>query len=476
MNRRLLGLAMLVALAAAPLHAQTDWEQQMPPNNLFPRSEFGFSFDLVLGGWVAFGGRDIINNYRSDTLIWNGSNWATIPVTGPSARATQMVYDTARFVHVLYGGTNTGFPGPSDTWEFNGATWSQVVTANSPGPKSEPAMSFDSVANKTVLFSGAGLISIYPPDTWTYDGTNWTNVSPTPAPGGRRRHQMVYDSTRNKHVMFGGESHLLFFYNDTWEYDVALNTWTQVTTANAPSPRRLHAMTFDPIRGVTVLFGGEDMNGNTLGDTWEYDGTNWTQVTTTTTPAPRKGARLASDLVTGDSVMPGGIVGTLATQEIWKYSAIPPALYPGTGADAKIRVATNGTLTNSPTGVYPLTSSDTFALTMVSPLGTLDNAAMALVYSLYPTASPLPGIPLLGAGNPLDVWVDPFNAVVVFDSLAPPTSILVPLLFPGGYTIGPYNVPAGLSGASANLQLFVRDIGANPFNISISDAAVLQFN
>ncbi len=54
-------------------------------------------------------------------------------------------------------------------------------------------------------------------------------------------------------------------------------------------------MAFDSASNQAVLFGGLDVNGNTLGDTWTYSGTTWSQVIPSSAPSarcfPRDGLR-----------------------------------------------------------------------------------------------------------------------------------------------------------------------------------------
>ncbi|MEZ6195840.1 MAG: hypothetical protein R3F20_08935 [Planctomycetota bacterium] len=159
-----------------------------------------------------------------------------------------------------------------------------------------------------------------------------------------------------------------------------------------------------------------------------------------------------------------------------RFSATPP-LFPGNGADCDVEVSINGV---PPTGLaaqgqHDLNFGDSFAFRLSSPGGALDNAGFALIYTPAPTGSLPAPIPLLGAGNPADVWIDPMNAVVVIDTLGPPTSILVPQLVPGGYTFGPFNVPAGLTGISAMVQMFAFAPGFNPVNIGVSNGEELRF-
>jgi hypothetical protein len=77
-------------------------------------------------------------------------------------------------------------------------------------------------------------------------------------------------------VLFGGKS-AAGVLNDTWEWDGL--AWTQQQDTG-PSPRWHHALAFDLVHNLVVLFGGDPGNGNALGDTWSWDGSTWTQITT----------------------------------------------------------------------------------------------------------------------------------------------------------------------------------------------------
>ncbi len=100
---------------------------------------------------------------------------------------------------------------------------------------------------------------------------------------------MAWDSARQRVVLFGGQSGLtqlsMTILSDTWEYDPSTRSWTQRAVTGGPPARVVMAMAYDPVRAVTVLFGG--WTGTTrLADTWEWNGTTWTQ-RVVTGPAPR---------------------------------------------------------------------------------------------------------------------------------------------------------------------------------------------
>ena len=76
-------------------------------------------------------------------------------------------------------------------------------------------MAYDSARGVTVLFGA------FKRETWEWDGANWTQRSPEHKPTNRERHAMAYDSARGVTVMFGGfveDDYSGYNYDDTWEY------------------------------------------------------------------------------------------------------------------------------------------------------------------------------------------------------------------------------------------------------------------
>src|SRR5207253_1198099 len=103
---------------------------------------------------------------------------------------------------------------------------------------------------------------------------------------------------------------------ETWEWNGA--AWTQ-RMVSGPSPRYLHAMTYDAARGVTVLFGGYNIAS---GETWEWNGTAWTQ-RMISGPSARYGHAVAYDTARGVIVLFGGHVGSFpgaANDETWEWN------------------------------------------------------------------------------------------------------------------------------------------------------------
>src|SRR2546423_10864533 len=122
---------------------------------------------------------------------------------------------------------------------------------------------------------------------------DWIELSPNDSPPARSYLAMTYDPVSGKTIAFGGFDGTGYL-NDTWSFDGT--TWTQIATQSAPPARTAAQMTYDSVAQKVVLFGGFD-GTNYLGDTWLWDGSTlqWTQAT----PAHQPTA------VTGPMLFPG---------------------------------------------------------------------------------------------------------------------------------------------------------------------------
>ena len=275
---------------------------------------------------ILFGGFDGAN-YLSDTWEWDGSSWTNItPTTAspPARRDHAMAYDSSRDRIVLFAGADDVDDNEepnrlSDTWEWDGTSWTQMSPPESPPARTAAAMAYDSKRQKIVLFGGSNLT--YQADTWEWDGVSWSDVTPPNGPTFIEAPAMAYDSRREKVVLFSGFGINNDFVAQTWEWDG--NSWTNVTPVNSPSPppREAHKIAFDNIRNKVILFGG--YGRDFLSDTWEWDGTSWTDITAeTNNPSARLGHGLAFNDSRGKIVLFGGNDGTSFHHETWELQ--PP--------------------------------------------------------------------------------------------------------------------------------------------------------
>ena len=310
-------VALLVALFLV------DVATAMPQGGPTPTARYGhcMAYDSAREVVVMFGGNASAvwsANLLSETWEWDGATWTQrVSANAPSPRAHgAMCYDAARGVCVYFGGNVGGQSELAETWEWDGVNWTQRILPAAPPARYSPNMVFDSVRGVAVLFGGWDGGSGFG-DTWEYDGVTWTQVATTgPAPRGT--HSMAFDAARGKTVVFGGWDGSTRF-DDTWEWDGA--SWTLISPAAAPSARDTQGMCYDPTSSRVLLFGGNAPGA--LGDTWEWDGVSWTVASPTISPRSRLWAmgQMVFDAARGEAVLFGGLVPGEVLSDTWKFAA-----------------------------------------------------------------------------------------------------------------------------------------------------------
>lgn len=312
------------------VYIEIEYEDVLPDwaltaiNPEIARMSMSMAYDSDRQVVVMFGGRLSNPPYglAAGTWEYDGTSWTqVVTANAPAARFWHaMAYDSNRQRVVLYGGGNDTATLFSETWEYDGTDWQQSYTLHSPPAMDQIVVAFDSHSNKMVLFGGQSLYGVHN-DTWVYDGFDWsmvvTPVSPPPA----TLTAMVFDSVRNRMILFGsgvvGDPG--FPDTPTWEFDGT--NWTMLNTPTSPSSRWAHTMAYDSTRQRVVLFGGYGPSfpsGTQLNDTWEYDGFDWAQITPTHTPLTREQHGTAYDSARGRVVIFGGI-GESTGDDTWEY-------------------------------------------------------------------------------------------------------------------------------------------------------------
>ncbi len=205
-----------------------------------------------------------------------------------------MTYDSVRDRVVMFGGATTSAvlnasPVKDDTWEWDGIGWNLAATTG-PSARRLAALTFDTAAAVTVLFGGSSTnsdqLTITPlDDTWTWNGTAWTERTPPTVPPARESAAIAYDPIRKRVVMFGGTASYvpLRSLGDTWEWDGT--NWIERTPASSPPARAAATMSYDPGRRRILLAAGRADAGS-LEDAWEWDGMAWTELSPQGSPGP----------------------------------------------------------------------------------------------------------------------------------------------------------------------------------------------
>ncbi len=223
-------------------------------------------------------------------------------------------------------------PAPAVNAADPSSSWVNVTNLSVPTPGSRylPSMVFSPADHGDILFGGYGQEAVSPyayvfyQDTWLLSGTTWTQVvsntsctaSTCPSP---RAGAMIASLGTSGVLLYGGYDYVITFggpvprsHGDTWLF--SHGHWSNITaTAGTAPPARFDAsMAYDSQDNLVLLFGGEEVSGTTLGDTWTFSGGTWTNITATagsytgsTAPEPRAGAAMGAS-PDGHILMYGG--------------------------------------------------------------------------------------------------------------------------------------------------------------------------
>lgn len=303
------------------------------------------AFDQARQRTVLFGG-SYYSNFNTtllgDTWRWDGQAWEAIAGTSPSARMQHaMAYDAARQRVVLFGGLTAVGPTTvsSQTWTWDGATWTQIGNVASPLARAGHAMAYDSARQRVVMFGGVDAQGVEFADTWEWDGINWIPRVSSALPPARVGHAMAYDSVRQVVVLFGGKGANGLTRNDTWKWNGT--DWSAGQPATSPAAREAHAMTFDAARQRILMLAGRasSASGSLFGDCWEWDGSNWSQMLNANLQTPRWGTGMVFDAALQCVAFFGGareVQGTPSyLADTWVLGGTPATALPyGTGCGA----------------------------------------------------------------------------------------------------------------------------------------------
>lgn len=201
--------------------------------------------------------------------------------------------------------------------------WATVNPAHSPAPRYGHAAS-----SHYLMFGGRDDVQAFD-DTWAYgtDGINGDNWIPVPTP--------IHPSARYDHevaalaggmLMFGGRDILGNRLGDTWLLvggwiggppHVWLGGWAQQQSTISPAARTGHAMAYDYLQNVEcVMFGGRTDSGLS-NETWRFSNGQWTKLSPAVSPSAREGHVLVADL--DGWLMYGGTDQNGVSTEAWRF-------------------------------------------------------------------------------------------------------------------------------------------------------------
>lgn len=281
---------------------------------------------LLFGGSMYEDGYTLYNDIWS--YRYESNTWTEIETAGgPSGRFnTPMVYDPDTHRIIVFSGFWAS-ERTADMYSYDIAEnmWARLRPSPMPAARTDTAIVYDEKYGKIIMFSGnIHLNSIYTLDTWAYDvPTNtWEEMSPEITPKGQYGHHFVYDSLNERVLMLGGhwsEGATHGYTDGLWQYDYGSDTWTLLNDGPPLPSRYWHTLSYNTDNGEATVFSGSPGNGEYLEDTWILDTVTetWRQVDSETSPPPRICSTAVYDPLNGVTLIFGGRTQTVYMNDIW---------------------------------------------------------------------------------------------------------------------------------------------------------------
>src|SRR5262245_47192473 len=236
------GLA-IACLLSAPLPAQWVLRGASPAGD-----GVGAVYDEARAVTVAV----VVAGFSLQTWEWEGNAWTRNASAGSPGfdrdHGGVLVYDPfGRRVLAVVG------DGPSDSggwiYQYQGLSWQGIAPAGLHPPGALViAAAFDTARRVVVAH-------LYD-ETWEWNGAAWVRRAAPAAPGRLDYSRLVYDPLLQHTLLVGGETptyvpgYGYLLNNSTWSWDGVL--WTALPAA-FDSPRVLHALTYDALRGQPLV-------------------------------------------------------------------------------------------------------------------------------------------------------------------------------------------------------------------------------
>jgi len=244
----------------------------------------------------------------------------------PARYGAAMVYDAARDVVLLYGGSVSNQQLLGDLWQWDGEDWSQIAMPEpNPGLRTGARMLFNEIDGKVYFYGGmvrgtlGGFFTI--PEMWSWDGQAWTlewsGSGTQNPPRGRANATFVFDTLRQRTIVHGGvfwQGDAIGIMRDLVESNGV--TWSVIDSGGGVGPGYVSATTawFDPQAGDMKLFGTSNF-ANPLGHAfWSWNGTAWSPLPGATPPV-RAGSMFGYDAPNNRLILAGG--GTFSDVWLW---------------------------------------------------------------------------------------------------------------------------------------------------------------
>lgn len=196
-----------------------------PPTRYQPAVATGASHTFLYGGVADTGA------VRNDFWRFDGAVWQPLPA-GPGNRyGARIAVDPLRGEVVLFGGVVGSSP-TDETWVFDGASWQLRQPATRPAPRAFASLGANPPQGTVWLHGGVDANHLTRSDTWSWDGSTWTMLAATGPSAFGDTPSLTYDTGRQLPVLVGRDTHgtqlLLYAWTPTG--------WQAMTLGNVALP------------------------------------------------------------------------------------------------------------------------------------------------------------------------------------------------------------------------------------------------
>ena len=241
--------------------------------------------------WAGVEGQFAVNTgarYNPVTNSWRATSTTNAPVPGGGYTA------------VWTGSEMIVWTGPNGGGKYNPNTNSWTAISNINAPTLQSGHSAVWTGSEMIVWGGTVTCQIffqcgtntggrYNPNT-----DSWTATSTANAPAGRYAHTAVW--TGSEMIVWGGLVDYPFFivFNDGGKYNPSTNSWTAISTTNAPSERTAYTAVWTG--SEMIIWGGNGAGGGNgdwgslnTGGKYNPVTNGWTSTSTTNAPTARDG-------------------------------------------------------------------------------------------------------------------------------------------------------------------------------------------
>lgn len=238
------------------------------------RLNSGAFYSPTMNSWVALSSTGAPKPREGHTAVWNGSQmivWGGKSVVKTGDRTYSDVY------------FNTG-----GKYTFSSLSWSATTTSGAPTARHSHTALW---TGQMIVWGGTDGSKLFNTGARYNPSTNtWTATNLTGAPSIRYSHTAVY--TGHEMIIWGGyglEDGRVNTRNNGGRYNPSTNSWTQLTTVNAPVARYYHTAVFNG--SEMIVWGGDPTPeiGGALNSGGRYNPSlnSWEATSLTGAPAAR---------------------------------------------------------------------------------------------------------------------------------------------------------------------------------------------